>query len=88
MSFVAGSKYEVTMFVAWLMPERPLPCARAEAAVKSNTAERNVFCLLFIKLCLVTGVHEKRSYTARRGWIKIVLLNFLVDIVAAGAPYP
>ena len=36
--------------------------------VSPNTeCERNGFCLLLIKRCLVTGVHEKRSYTARRG---------------------
>ena len=36
--------------------------------VSPNTeCERNGFCLLFIKRCLVTGVHKKRSYAARRG---------------------
>ena len=36
--------------------------------VSPNTeCERNSFCLLFIKRCLVTGAHEKRSYTVRRG---------------------
>jgi len=34
------------------------------------------------------GGKKNRPCAAFRGWIEIVLLNFLVDIVAAGAPYP
>ena len=46
--------------------------------VSPNTeCERNSFCLLFIKRCLVTGVHEKRSYAPVGVGLKLSYLTFL-----------
>ena len=44
-----GSKYELTIEVASLMPARPFPCAKAEAvaAIISAAAMIN-FCLMFL----------------------------------------
>lgn len=46
MSFVAGSKYEVTRLVASVMPAMPLPCAKAEmfAAVRRTA---RMICFFF-----------------------------------------
>lgn len=46
-SFVPGSKYELTIEVASLMPAMPFPCAKAEAvAAMMNAAERIAFLFL------------------------------------------
>ena len=48
-SLVPGSKYELTIEVASLMPAMPFPCAKAEAvAAIRSAAERISFCLLFL----------------------------------------
>ena len=56
-SLVPGSKYELTIEVASLMPAMPFPCAKAEAvAATRSAAERISFCLLFLFIncsCLV-----------------------------------
>lgn len=46
-SFVPGSKYELTIEVASLMPAMPFPCAKAEAvAAMMRAAERIAFLFL------------------------------------------
>ena len=48
-SLVPGSKYELTIEVASLMPAMPFPCAKAEAvAAIRSAADRISFCLLFL----------------------------------------
>ncbi len=60
-TFVAGSKYEVTMLVASVMPAMPLPCADAEMFAASRRAARmicfffNVFVIIVSFLCLRVG---------------------------------
>ena len=48
-SLVPGSKYELTIEVASLMPAMPFPCANAEAvAAIISAAEMMNFCLMFL----------------------------------------
>ena len=60
MSFVPGSKYEVTMEVASLMPASALPCANAVAlAAMRSAAERIVLILLFLFILMFYFVPSK-----------------------------
>ena len=62
MSFVAGSKYDVTMLVASVMPAMPLPCADAEMFAASRRAARMI-CFFFNVFVIIV------SFFVPPGWI-------------------
>lgn len=49
-SFVAGSKYPVTICVASVMPACPFPCAIAPmAAIRQAAVKKRFFCFIVLK---------------------------------------
>jgi len=53
-NLVAGSKYEVTIAVASVMPADPLPCAKAfRAVIRNATAEKKNLSIFFVIMIFV-----------------------------------
>lgn len=58
-----GSKYELTIEVASLIPARPFPCANTEAvAAIMSAAEMMNFCLMFLFI-------NSSCFVPSKGWI-------------------
>jgi hypothetical protein len=66
-SLVAGSKYEVTICVASVIPAEPLPCAIAlMAVIKRATAEKKNLKLLFCFVIMILKMPWRRDNPPRR----------------------
>jgi hypothetical protein len=58
-NLVAGSKYEVTIWVASVIPAEPLPCAKVlMAVIKNATAEKKNLKLLFFFVIMILIVEN------------------------------
>ena len=61
-NLVAGSKYEVTILVASVMPAEPLPCANAPMTAIVKATERKI--LFFVITSLKIAVKVGWAFTA------------------------
>ncbi|OJX56428.1 MAG: hypothetical protein BGO84_03060 [Dysgonomonas sp. 37-18] len=70
-NLVAGSKYEVTILVASVIPAEPLPCANAPRAANIRAAERNnlFFVIMILEMC-------RESWMGFHGGLILFTLDF------------